>query len=171
MKIKLIRINKNNFPKFKPLIVKNLELVFLICTTLTVIILVQIFNYIKDQKKNHFFDVLNNIYFEKTLHNVIDNLDPKYIDIKHKVLYGENFNSILEKYNIPKNDISIVTKIISKKENLNKLKKNQVIKFTLDLGNSNKIIKFLFPVSRTKQIQLVRSLDDDKFKNKEIVTD
>ena len=39
MKIKLIRINKNNFPKFKPLIVKNLELVFLICTTLTVIIL------------------------------------------------------------------------------------------------------------------------------------
>ena len=171
MKIKLIRIGKNNFPKFNVLIKKNLELVFLICTTLTVIILVQIFNYIKDQKKNHFFDVLNNIYFEKTLHNVIGNLDPKYKNIEHKILYGENFNSILEKYDIPKNEISIVTKIISKKENLNKLKKNQVIKFTLDLGNSNKIIKFLFPVSRTKKIQLVRSLNDDKFKYQEIVTD
>ena len=171
MKIKLLRIGKNNFPKFNILIKKNLELVFLICTTLTVIILVQIFNYIKDQKKNHFFDVLNNIYFEKTLHNVIDNLDPKYKNIEHKILYGENFNSILEKYDIPKNEINIVTKIISKKENLNKLKKNQVIKFTLDLGNSNKIIKFLFPVSRTKKIQLVRSLNDDKFKYQEIVTD
>ena len=171
MKIKLLRIGKNNFPKFNVLIKKNLELVFLICTTLTVIILVQIFNYIKDQKKNHFFDVLNNIYFEKTLHNVIGNLDPKYINIEHKILYGENFNSILEKYDIPRNEISIVTKIISKKENLNKLKKNQVIKFTLDLGNSNKIIKFLFPVSRTKKIQLVRSLNDDKFKYQEIVTD
>ena len=171
MKIKLIRIGKNNFPKFNVLIKKNLELVFLICTTLTVIILVQIFNYIKDQKKNHFFDVLNNIYFEKTLHNVIDNLDPKYKNIEHKILYGENFNSILEKYDIPKNEIRIVTKIISKKENLNKLKKNQVIKFTLDLGNSNKIIKFLFPVSRTKKIQLVRILNDDKFKYQEIVTD
>ena len=171
MKIKLLRIGKNNFPKFNFLIKKNLELVFLICTTLTVIILVQIFNYIKDQKKNHFFDVLNNIYFEKTLHNVISNLDPKYTNIEHKILYGENFNSILEKYDIPINEISIVTKIISKKENLNKLKKNQVIKFTLDLGNSNKIIKFLFPVSRTKKIQLVRSLNDDKFKYQEIVTD
>ena len=59
MKIKLIRIGKNNFPKFNVLIKKNLELVFLICTTLTVIILVQIFNYIKDQKKNHFFLPLN----------------------------------------------------------------------------------------------------------------
>ena len=96
MGIKLIRIGKSNFPKFNVLIKKNLELVFLICTTLTVIILVQIFNYIKDQKKNHFFDVLNNIYFEKTLHNVISNLDPKYINIEHKILYGENFNSILE---------------------------------------------------------------------------
>ena len=171
MKIKLIRIGKNSFPKLDLLIKKNLELVFLICTTLTVIILVQIFNYIKDQKKNHFFDVLNNIYFEKTLHNVISNLDPKYTNIEHKILYGENFNSILEKYDIPINEISIVTKIISKKENLNKLKKNQVIKFTLDLGNSNKIIKFLFPVSRTKKIQLVRSLNDDKFKYQEIVTD
>ena len=55
MGIKLIGIGKSNFPKFSVLIKKNLELVFLIYTTLTVIILVQIFNYTKDQKKNHFF--------------------------------------------------------------------------------------------------------------------
>jgi murein DD-endopeptidase MepM/ murein hydrolase activator NlpD len=115
--------------------------------------------------------VLNNIYFEKTLHNVIDNLDPKYINIEHKILYGENFNSILKKYDIPNNEISTVKKIISKKNNLNKLKKDQIIKFTLDLGNSNKIMKLLFPVSRTKKIQLVKSLNDDKFRYKEIVTD
>ena len=171
MKIKLRRIGKNNFPKLNVFIKKNLELVFLICTTLSVIILIQIFNYTKYQKKKHFFDVLNNIYFEKTLHNVIDNLDPKYINIEHKILYGENFNSILKKYDIPNNEISTVKKIISKKNNLNKLKKDQIIKFTLDLGNSNKIMKLLFPVSRTKKIQLVKSLNDDKFRYKEIVTD
>ena len=98
MKIKLIKIGKNNFPKFNVLIKKNLELGFLIITTLSVIILVQIFNFIKDQKKNHFFDVLNNLYFEKTAHTIINNLDSKYIDIEHKILYGENFNSILKKY-------------------------------------------------------------------------
>ena len=171
MKIKLIKIGKNNFTKFNVFIKKNLELIFLICTTLSVIILVQIFNYTKNNKKNHFFDVLNNIYFEKTLNIIINNLDPKYIDIEHKILYGENFNNILEKYDIPSNEISIVKKIISKKSNLKKLKTDQVIKFTLDLGSSNKIIKFIFPVSRTKKIQLVRSLNDDKFEYKEIVTD
>ena len=171
MKIKLIKIDKNNFPKFNVLIKKNLELGFLIITTLSVIILVQIFNFIKDQKKNHFFDVLNNLYFEKTAHTIINNLDPKYINIEHKILYGENFNSILEKYEIPQNEISTIKKIISKKENLNKLKNNQIIKFTLDLGNSKKIMKLLYPVSRTKKIQLVRDLINDKFEYQEIVTD
>ncbi len=171
MKIKLIKIGKNNFPNFNVLIKKNLELVFLICTTLSVIILVQIFNFIKDQKKNHFFDVLNNLYFEKTAHALINNLDPKYINIEHKILYGENFNSILEKYEIPQNEIITIKKIISKKENLNKLKNNQIIKFTLDLGNSKKIMKLLYPVSRTKKIQLVRDLINDKFEYQEIVTD
>ena len=171
MKIKLIKIGKNNFPNFNVLIKKNLELGFLIITTLSVIILVQIFNFIKDQKKNHFFDVLNNLYFEKTAHTLINNLDPKYINIEHKILYGENFNSILEKYEIPQNEISIIKKIISKKENPNKLKNNQIIKFTLDLGNSKKIMKLLYPVSRTKKIQLVRDLINDKFEYQEIVTD
>lgn len=171
MKIKLIKIGKNNFPKFNVLIKKNLELGFLIITTLSVIILVQIFNFIKDQKKNHFFDVLNNLYFEKTAHSIINNLDPKYINIEHKILYGENFNSILKKYEIPQNEISTIKKIISKKENLNKLKNNQIIKFTLDLGNSKKIMKLLYPVSRTKKIQLVRDLINDKFEYQEIVTD
>ena len=55
MKMKLVKIGKYNFPKFNNLIKKNLELVFLICTTLSVIILVQIFNFIKDQKKKSFF--------------------------------------------------------------------------------------------------------------------
>ena len=160
MKIKLVKIVK-----------KNLELVFLIFTALTVIILVQIFNLIKDQKKNHFFDVLNNLYFEKTLHAVVDNLKPKYIDIEHKILHGESFNSILEKYEIPINEINKVKKILSKKEDLNKLKKDQIIKFTLDLENSKKIVSLLFPISRTKKIQIVKNLISDAYDYQEIITD
>ena len=82
MKIKLVKIGNVSFSKLRNLIKKNLELTFLICTALTVIILVQIFNLIKDQKKINFFDILNNLYFEKTLHVLVDNLDPKYINIE-----------------------------------------------------------------------------------------
>ena len=157
--------------KLAKIVKKNIELVFLIFTALTVIILVQIFNLIKDQKKNHFFDILNNLYFEKTLHTVIDNLEPKYINIEHKVLSGESFNSILEKYEIPINEINKVKKILSKKEDINKLKKSQIIKFTLDLENSKKIVSLLFPVSRTKKIQIVKNLISDAYEYQEIVTD
>ena len=61
-------------------------LLILIGTAVIVIGLVQIFNFIKEQKTNHFFELLNNIYFEKTLHIIADNLDPKYININHQVI-------------------------------------------------------------------------------------
>ena len=143
---------------------------FLIFTAITVVIFVQIFNFIKEEKKNHFFNLLNNIYLEKTLHTIIDNLDPKFIDIEHKISYGENFNSILEKYKIPQDQIKIVKKLLSK-ENLNKLKNDQIIKFTLDLQNSREVISLTYPISRTKKIKIVKNLINDTFEYKEIITD
>ena len=79
MKTKIFKLSKNSFQKYNILIRKNLELFILIATALIVITLVQIFNFIKEQKMNHFFELLNNMYFEKTLHIIADNLDPKYI--------------------------------------------------------------------------------------------
>ena len=152
MKINLLRSNKEGVRNFNTIIKKNLELVFLVCTALSVIVLAQLFNLLKDQRKDHFFEILNNIYFEKTINNVIENLEPKYINIEHKILHGDSFNSILEKYEIPKSEINSIIKILSKRENLKKLKKNQVIKFTFDNGSSKKITSLIYPVSRTKKI-------------------
>ena len=36
------------------------------------------------------------------------------------------------------------------KNNLNKLKTNQILKFTIDQSKNNQIVSFLYPVSRTK---------------------
>ena len=165
-----MKLSKLKFPKVSTLVKKNLEFVYLICTALIVIISVQVFNFIKDQKKSHFFDILNNIYFEKTLSSVINNFEPRYVNIEHKVLYGESFSSILENYEIPKREINITKKLLSKKENLNKLQVNQIIKLTLDLGNSKKILKIVYPVSKIKKIQLARNLTKDDFEYKEILT-
>ena len=165
-----MKLGKLKFPKVSILVKKNLELVYLICTALIVIISVQIFNFIKDQKRSHFFDILNNIYFEKTLSSVINNFEPRYVNIEHKVLSGESFSSILENYEIPKSEINITKKLLSKKENLNKLKENQIIKLTLDSINSKKILKIVYPVSKIKKIQLARNLTKDDFEYKEILT-
>tara|TARA_B100000131_G_C18081493_1_gene598416 strand:- start:186 stop:1514 length:1329 start_codon:yes stop_codon:yes gene_type:complete len=171
MKTKIFKLSKNNFQKYNILIRKNLELFILIATALIVITLVQIFNFIKEQKMNHFFELLNNMYFEKTLHIIADNLDPKYININHIVLSGENFNKILEKYEISKGEINELKKILSKKEDLKKLKKNQVINLTIDLENPKKIIKLTYPISRTKKILLKKNIVSNNFDYKEIITD
>ena len=170
MKIKIQKEENNNRQRFSVLLKKNIEFVFLLCTAVSVIILVQLFNFVKDQKKENFFNIFSNIYFEKTLHSIVRNLEPKYIDIEHKIAFGENFTSILKKHEIPKNEINLAKSILSKTENLNKLKNNQTIKFTLDLENEKKIISLLYPVSRTKKIRITRNLIENTFDYKEIIT-
>ena len=171
MKINLPSFKIKKIPKFSSLINKNPEFVFLISTAFIVIMLMQIFNFIKEERKQTLFNIINNIYFEKTLHNIIKNFDPRYINIEHKISQGENFNSILKKHGIPLKEINKIKKILSKKNNLNKLKYNQTIKFTIDLTDSKKIINFLYPVSRTKKIKLVRDSSNDNFEYLEINTD
>ena len=171
MKINLLSFKIKKIPKFGSLINKNPEFVFLISTAFIVIMLMQIFNFIKEERKQTLFNIINNIYFEKTLHNIIKNFDPRYINIEHKISQGENFNSILKKHGIPLKEINKIKKILSKKNNLNKLKNNQTIKFTIDLTDSKKIINFLYPVSRTKKIKLVRDSSNDNFEYLEINTD
>ena len=157
-------------PKFKTLVKKNLEFTFLISTVLFVILFVQLFHYFKQEQKNKLFEIINNIYFEKSIESIVQSLDPKYINIEHKISPGESFNSILSNYEIPLKEINNVKKILSKKNNLNKLKNNQVIKFTVELSDSKKIISFLYPISRTKKIKIVRSLNKDSFEYQEINT-
>ena len=154
MKTNLLKLNIKNLPKFKSVIKKNLEFAILIATALFVILVVQTFNFIKEERKKHLFDVLNNIYFEKTLHIIFNSLEPKYINIEHKVSPGENFNSILTKYEIPLKEINKLKKELSKKNNLNKLKASQIIKFTVDISYSKKIISFYTLYQELKKSEL-----------------
>ena len=148
---------------------RNFDIFFLLIIILAAGISIQTYNSYKSQKKENFSNILNNIYFKKTLTYMFDNFDSRYLTIEHKVSSGESLNVILEKYEIPKLEIKKIKKELSKKKNLNNLKINQLIKFTIDKGNQKKIINFFFPISRTKKIQLVRNLKNDNFETKEII--
>ena len=147
---------------------RNFDIFFLLIIILAAGVSIQIYNSYKSQKKENFSNILNNIYFKKTLTYMFDNFDSRYLTIEHKVSSGESLNIILEKYEIPKLEIKKIKKELSKKKNLNNLKINQLIKFTIDKGNQKKVINFFFPISRTKKIQLVRNLKNDNFETKEI---
>ena len=159
---------KKSLRKIQSNFKRNFDIFFLLIIILTAGISIQTYNSYKSQKKENFSNILNNIYFKKTLTYMFDNFDSRYLTIEHKVSSGESLNIILEKYEIPKLEIKKIKKELSKKKNLNNLKINQLIKFTIDKSNQKKVINFIFPISRTKKIQLVRNLKNDNFEAKEI---
>tara|TARA_B110001452_G_scaffold263369_1_gene264715 strand:- start:97 stop:1401 length:1305 start_codon:yes stop_codon:yes gene_type:complete len=148
----------------------NNELAFIF---LLIIITIAITNFYNNKKKitdNNYREVINNIYFQKSIKYIFSNVSPKYKSINHKISRNETFDKILKNYSIPDNEILKVKKLLNKDFNLNNLRTNQIIKFTVDESKNKKIVSFLFPISRTKKIQLTRSLDTDLFEKKIIVT-
>jgi murein DD-endopeptidase MepM/ murein hydrolase activator NlpD len=118
-----------------------------------------------DQKYNNY---INNIYFKKTLNEIINNLEPRYKIYNHKIKSGETFDIILESYSIDRQEIIDIKESLSKKIDINKLNTNQKIKIKLDQTN-NKIKDFIFQISKTEKISLSREDQNEKF-NQEIVT-
>ena len=152
--------------KFK--IKKNLEIVSLIVLILIVALTTSYYNYKKSINTKTYNNFIDNIYLQKTLNHIIENLDPKFKKIKHKIKSGETFDKILESYSIEKSEINKIKKSLKEKVNLNKLNTKQVIQFSLDKTN-NKIKEFTYQISNTQKIYLKRNIEKDNF-NKEIIS-
>ena len=156
--------------KIQKIIVKNIEFFILFTLIVFAISSTQIYNFNKERTIRNFIILSDNIYFQKNLGHFIDNLKPKYQAIEHVVLSGESFNSILRNYNISEKEIKKINSTLLKIQNSNKLKINQVIKFTIEQSANKKIISLMYPISKTKKIELTRNLTNNNFIKKEIVT-
>ena len=125
-------------------------------------------NYKKNVNETNIKNLINNIYFKKTLTSIFDQLNPKFERVNHIVLKGQSLSNILEKYSVNKNELKLIQKSLIKKYKINNLKINDILEFTIDRSNS-KIIELSYPISKTKKIYLSRSKDFETF-NEKIVT-
>ena len=141
---------------------KNFEILSLILIVLITISSTTYFNYKKNLKNLNQIDFIGNIYFQKTLNHIINNLESKYKKVKHKIRPGETFDNILENYEIKKTEIIKIKNSLKEKINLNKLSTSQIIEFRIDKTN-NKIEEFTFQVSNTEKIYLKRNIESDVF--------
>ena len=126
-------------------------------------------NYTKKEISENYKQIIENVYFKKTINHFFDKFEPRFKKISHNVGIGETFDSILEDYSIKKKEIEILKKKLNKKINLNKLKKNQKILLIID-QNENSIKEFIFQVSNKERIVLTKNLDDQVFDQKVILT-
>ena len=152
---------KNFKHKFK----KNFEIFGLVILIILTAISSSYYNYKKNINQKTYDNIIDNVYLNKTLKYIIENLDPKYKKIKHKIKAGETFDKILENYSIDKEEIIKIKNSLKKKINLNKLNTKQTIQFSIDKTN-NKITEFNFQISNKQKIILKRNIEKDNFNEK-----
>ena len=151
--------------KFKS---KNEIIAIILLLTITVI-LTSYYNYSKGKINASYNEVINNIYFKKTINYFLGNLEPKYKKINHQISTGETFNSILESYSINKKEIQVIKEKLSKKININKLNTNQKIHLTIDQSN-NSIKSFIFQISNKERVLLTKNFENNDFDKKIVLT-
>ena len=127
------------------------------------------YNFTKNQINYQYKEMLGNVYFKKTLNHFIDELEPRFKKISHKIQVGETFDNILKQYSVKQSDIFTIKNTLSKKVNLNKLNTDQKIHLTID-QTDNTIIKFLFQISNKERIILTQDFQKKSFNQKVVLT-
>ena len=84
--------------KLKSLIKKNTEIFALSILVVVTIISTNYYNYNKIEIISQYKNLINNVYLKKTAENLLDNLEPKFKKINHKIKEGETFDNILKQY-------------------------------------------------------------------------
>ena len=153
--------------KIKKKLKNNTEILALGLLLLTTVLSTTYYNFNKQKIYNNYKNIINNIYFKKTVNHIFTNLEPKFKTITHRINEGETFDKILKNYAIKEEEIISVKKKLSKRINLNKLNTNQKIQFTLDQSN-NQLKEFIFQISNAEKLYLTKNLEKSDF-NQEII--
>ena len=94
--------NLKKIPKFFRI---KKEISFLFLLVIITIASTSFYNNNKKLVNQNYKDVVNNIYFQKTINYIFDNLSPRYKSINHKISNGETFDKILDSYSITNDEI------------------------------------------------------------------
>ena len=155
------------FVKFKAKIKNKKEILALTFLVILTISFTTYYNYTKNKIRSNLNEIINNIYFKKTANHFLNKLEPKFKNIRHSVMEGETFDSILNQYSIEKKEVEILKDKLSKKINLNRLNTNQKIYLTIDQSN-NSIKEFVFQISNKERVILTRNKNNNQFE-KEVI--
>ena len=155
--------------QIKKKINKNTEIVALTLVILIAIVSTTYYNSNKERVYSNYKNIINNVFFKKTINHVVNNLEPKFKKISHRVSIGETLVSILEEYSVNQSEIQEIKNNLSKKTNINKLSKDQKIELIIDQSN-NLVKEFVFKISNKEKIYLNRDTKTDKFNQRILFT-
>ena len=142
------------------------DYIHLLIVVISLVFIMIIFNFYNSYKKNEFIQfekITKNIYLNKTLETVIENLTPRYQVINYKVNEGDSLEKILNNFDISNQEKRIVLKNILNNKKINKIFENQIISFQIDKKEPIKVVEINFTISKTTNIVFKRDFLKDKF--------
>ena len=93
------------------LIKKRIEFVFLFLLLIITVTITTLYNGNKVLINKNYKNIIDNIYFQKTINQILNDLTPRYKNINHTISKGETFDKILNGYSISDNEIIEIKKI------------------------------------------------------------
>ena len=142
------------------------DYIHLLIVVISLVFIMIIFNFYNSYKKNEFIQfekITKNIYLNKTLETVIENLTPRYQVINYKVNEGDSLEKILNNFDISNNEKKIVLKNMLNNKKISKIFENQIISFQIDRKEPVKVVEINFTISKTTNIIFKRDILKDKF--------
>ena len=142
------------------------DYIHLLIVVISLVFIMIIFNFYNSYKKNEFIQfekITKNIYLNKTLETVIENLTPRYQVINYKVNEGDSLEKILNNFDISNHEKKIVLKNILNNKKISKIFENQIISFQIDRKEPVKVVEINFTISKTTNIIFKRDILKDKF--------
>ncbi len=160
-------IKKNIFKSFKELSI----FLWLIALILVTFITYKIYENNRINRYNTLFSALNNSYLQKTIKEISNSLEKRYIHLNYITKKGDTYLSIINNLNINSNEKKLILSSIKNKKQLNILKTGQKFYFKIDKLNNAKVTLFKIQTDNKNEILFTRLQDKEKYKIKSIVKD
>ena len=141
---------------------KYLQIIIIITLVISGIVVNKIYNNYKLSELNELNKITKNIYLNKSLLSIFDTLEPRYQNIKYKVLPGDTFEKILISLGINSKEKKLVLKNL-KNTKFDKLYENQIINFHVDRKVPIRIINITLEITKSKNLIVSRNISKNKF--------
>ena len=151
------------------LIEKLQEYAYFIWLVLLIFIAVFVTYFYDTNKKNQIYLLqksFDNVYLKKSINALTSKLKPRYIEINYVVQSGDNFESILDKIDLPISEKENFLSTVKKQKEIKSIKKNQRLYFKIDRKKNVRIIKFKIEIDKKKDLEFLRYTNLNKFSKK-----
>ena len=121
----------------------------------------------KEQSKQ-IKESLKNIYLQKTIKEITNNLEPRYTTVNYISKSGDTYESIIDNLNIKKNEKKILLNTILREKSLKILKINQKFTFKFDHLSNLKISEFKIETDSKNEVIFYKSTNENIYLSKKI---